>query len=229
MALRSSLRKLYHYLRAVPKSLLFNFYYLPFNQAIRLPLVVSHRVRVERLQGRLLIPKQAKTGKIRFGFGQVQVASPNHSPFVWSVGSNATIRLGERVKIGTGCKLHIDGEFTVNERTNFTGECTVICKKAIKIGGGGLISWQTLLMDSDFHPIVDSVLGTHLNPDSPISIGNNVWIGARTSVNKGVSIGSNTVVGAASHLTKSFLEDDLVLGGNPAKIIGSMENKYFTD
>jgi acetyltransferase-like isoleucine patch superfamily enzyme len=52
----------------------------------------------------------------------------------------------------------------------------------------------------------------------PIKIGNNVWIGGGSIINPGVTIGNNVVVGSGSVVTKSF-GDNVVIAGNPAKII----------
>tara|TARA_B110000503_G_scaffold72285_1_gene111814 strand:- start:1009 stop:1188 length:180 start_codon:yes stop_codon:yes gene_type:complete len=49
-------------------------------------------------------------------------------------------------------------------------------------------------------------------------IGNNVWIGLNSIILKGVSVGDNTIIAAGSVVTKSF-GNNLVIGGNPAKIL----------
>lgn len=52
----------------------------------------------------------------------------------------------------------------------------------------------------------------------PITIGNNVWIGAHVSVLPGVSIGDNTVIGAGSVVTKDIPANVLAYG-NPCRVI----------
>lgn len=52
----------------------------------------------------------------------------------------------------------------------------------------------------------------------PITVGNNVWIGAHVCVLPGVSIGDNTVIGAGSVVTKNIPANVLAYG-NPCKII----------
>ncbi|MDP2573100.1 acyltransferase [Vibrio penaeicida] len=229
MQLTKTLSKIYLYCRAIPKSLLFNFRYLPFSQAIKFPVVVSHRVKFLRLGGVVKIPKSANTGKIRIGFGQVQVADSSRSRMLWSLGESGKVTLGERVKIGTGCKLFIDGNLNIGSNTNLTGESTVVCEKEVRIGDGCLVSWQTIIMDTDFHPIIDTTQNIRLNHDLPISIGDKSWIGARVTMTKGSSIGNNCVVATSTHLHKTYDENDIILGGNPARIIGSMIGKAFTD
>ena len=51
-----------------------------------------------------------------------------------------------------------------------------------------------------------------------VSIGNDVWIGARAIILRGVRIGDGAVIGAGAVVTKD-VEPYAVVGGNPAKII----------
>lgn len=52
----------------------------------------------------------------------------------------------------------------------------------------------------------------------PITIGDNVWIGAGSSILPGVSIGDNTIIGAGSIVTKDIPANVLAVG-NPCKVI----------
>jgi len=52
-----------------------------------------------------------------------------------------------------------------------------------------------------------------------IYIGDNVWIGANVTILPSVTIGNNCIIGAGSVVTKSFKDDNLVIAGNPARII----------
>ena len=52
----------------------------------------------------------------------------------------------------------------------------------------------------------------------PVTVGNNVWIGAGTTVLAGVTIGDNTVIGAGSVVTKS-LPDNVVAVGVPCRVL----------
>src|SRR6056297_1197272 len=53
----------------------------------------------------------------------------------------------------------------------------------------------------------------------PIKIGKNSWIGANATILPGVELGEHVIVAAGAIVTKSFKEKNIVLGGNPAKII----------
>lgn len=57
----------------------------------------------------------------------------------------------------------------------------------------------------------------------PINIGDNCFIGMNSILLGGISIASNCIVGAGSVVTKSFEQEGLVIAGNPARVIGSVE------
>ena len=52
----------------------------------------------------------------------------------------------------------------------------------------------------------------------PITIGNNVWIGAQVCVLPGVTIGDNTVIGAGSVVNRD-IPANVIAAGNPCRVI----------
>ena len=56
----------------------------------------------------------------------------------------------------------------------------------------------------------------------PIHIGNNVWIGANTTVLPEVSIGNNVIIGANSVVTKNIPNNSIAFG-NPCKVVKQKE------
>jgi acetyltransferase-like isoleucine patch superfamily enzyme len=53
----------------------------------------------------------------------------------------------------------------------------------------------------------------------PIVIGNDVWIGAHAVITSGVKIGNGVAVAASAVVTQD-IEDNQIVGGIPAKVIG---------
>lgn len=68
------------------------------------------------------------------------------------------------------------------------------------------------------HPLDVKRRNSGLEYAKPITIGNNVWIGAQVCVLPGVSIGDNTVIGAGSVVTKNIPANVLAYG-NPCRVI----------
>lgn len=57
-----------------------------------------------------------------------------------------------------------------------------------------------------------------------IIIGNNCFIGQRSTILYGVELADNIIVGSGSVVTTSFKESNIIIVGNPARIIGTWNN-----
>ncbi len=68
------------------------------------------------------------------------------------------------------------------------------------------------------HPLDVARRNQGLEYARPITVGNNVWIGAQVCVLPGVTIGDNTVIGAGSVVTKD-IPANVVAAGNPCRVI----------
>lgn len=68
------------------------------------------------------------------------------------------------------------------------------------------------------HPIDVKQRNQGLEYAKPITVGDNVWIGAGVHVMPGVTIGNNVVIGGGSIVVKD-IPDDVVAVGNPCQVI----------
>lgn len=143
------------------------------------------------------------------------------------VGENSFINnsiIGNHVQINRS-NMIVDsklGDYT------YTGMNTVI--KHATIGKFCSISWGVSIAGGNHnyrfispHPFIYlksfGIVNENENLEiEEINIGNDVWIGANTSILPGISIGDGVVVGAGSVVTKD-VPDYAIVAGNPAKII----------
>lgn len=68
------------------------------------------------------------------------------------------------------------------------------------------------------HPIDATERNKGLEYARPITVGNNVWFGAKTCVLPGVTIGDNCVIGAGSVVVHDIPSDSVAVG-NPCRVI----------
>jgi maltose O-acetyltransferase len=72
-----------------------------------------------------------------------------------------------------------------------------------------------------YHPLVAAVRIKGPELASPVTIGDNVWIGGGAIVCPGVEIGANTTIGAGSVVTRSIPEG-VFAAGNPCRVVRSL-------
>jgi len=73
------------------------------------------------------------------------------------------------------------------------------------------------------HPLDATERSKGLEYALPISVGDNVWIGAGVSVLPGVTIGDNCVIGAGSIVARDIPSNSVAVG-NPCKVIKKITN-----
>lgn len=56
-----------------------------------------------------------------------------------------------------------------------------------------------------------------------ISIGDNCFIGMNSTILYGVTLGNNIIVASGSVVCDSFTDEKIIIGGNPARIIGTWD------
>jgi len=76
-----------------------------------------------------------------------------------------------------------------------------------------------IVLTSDYHSIIDSSSGRRVNHAKDIVIGDRVWLCKDFTVLKGAKIGNDSVVGTKSVVTSGTYESNVVLAGNPAKVV----------
>ena len=72
---------------------------------------------------------------------------------------------------------------------------------------------SALIYDTDFHSVQRVPRGEVRS--GPITLGDDVWIGARTAILRGVTIGSRSVIGLGTVVTRDVDPDTLVRPGEP--------------
>ncbi len=104
---------------------------------------------------------------------------------------------------------------TVLKSLALSGGCYIQASEGIYIGENTIWSFNVCIISQD-HDISNF---ENIPISEPIRIGRRCWIGANTTILPGINLGDNTVVGANTVVTKSFPEGNVVIAGNPAKII----------
>lgn len=202
---------------SLPKSLYVCLRLLPFRQAIKLPIYVRYNTKLSSLKGSVIL-KECKRGLIQIGFYYVGVFDKKYSRSILEI--SGIMEIEGRAEFGQGTKICIGkkGHLILGHNFCNTAELTVICFDKIEFKKNVLISWNTLIMDTDFHNVRSTNTGKIGVKQKTIFIGNNVWIGTRAVLLKGVYIPDGCIIGANAVVNKSFSEENCLIAGNPAII-----------
>jgi acetyltransferase-like isoleucine patch superfamily enzyme len=119
--------------------------------------------------------------------------------------------------LARGCRVDIGPDAECSFGASYINcGCRLVIRTGLEIGDGTGIAWGCEIVDADFHQL--NYEGKTERPRK-IRIGNKVWIGAGVRILKGVEIADGCVVAAGTILTKSFLEPNCLIGGNPARVL----------
>ena len=205
----------------LPKTIYLNFKCLPFKQAIKLPILVSSKVVIRKLTAKIEL-HECKTGVIRLGFGNVGIFDRRYSRSI--IEAEGKIIFYGATRLGNGFKLIIGKDAVIEFGKDFRigSEVQFICNKHISLGARSMIAWNSMVMDTDLHGIYDGDTKKRINEDRGIIIGDDVWIGCRSSILKGTNIPNGSVVSSGTIVNSSinkFKKEKCILGGNPIRVL----------
>ena len=128
-----------------------------------------------------------------------------------------------------------DAKITIGDRVGISSSSFWISKE-LTIGNDVKIGADTLIIDTDSHQIdyrlrkkyphnqEEALFLNSQIHSAPITIEDDVWIGAKCIILKGVTIGARSIIGAGSVVTKN-IPSDCIAAGNPCKPIKFLNEK----
>ena len=143
---------------------------------------------------------------------------------VINISYGATASFGNNIKISgtfavrSDANLIIGNDFTVN----INSQILVLEHTEMIIGDDCMFSHDLAFYTNDAHSIFDVKTGQNINstPDinskRKITIGNHVWIGARSIVLYNTTIGDGSIIGAGS-IVKNKIPNNCIAVGTPAR------------
>ena len=157
----------------------------------------------------LPIIQRHRQSEIRIGRGMNLRSTTRSNP----LGPNHPVIISTR---RAGARLTIGADF------GMTGG-SLVCDERISIGDRVWVGANTVIADTDFHPLDPQrrLVAPLDAKTAPISIADDVFIGMNALILKGVSIGAGAVVGAGSVLRRD-VPARAIVAGNPAVVLGEL-------
>lgn len=199
------------------RSLYFNFRYLPFKQAINMPVWITTNFRVHGLKRGQLILCQSNRKSVVFGCWGSPGLQQMKGELLFSKGSRLILRghtvvsQGSVFRMDSGASIDLGGDFYCNKN------CFLRASRNITFGNDCLLGWNVQINTSDGHVILHD--GQQRLSEMPVVIGNYVWITSNTIITKGVSIADGCIIAQGAVVAKSINERNALVGGVIAKVI----------
>ncbi|RPF53949.1 sugar O-acetyltransferase [Aquisalibacillus elongatus] len=114
-----------------------------------------------------------------------------------------------------GYNIHVGEDFFANFNCVFLDVCEIRIGDNCAIAPGVHIYTAT-------HPLNAEERISGIEYGKPVTIEDNVWVGGGAIINPGVTIGDNVVIASGAVITKD-VPSDVLVGGNPAKVIKVIE------
>lgn len=118
---------------------------------------------------------------------------------------------------GVGLKLDYGYNVSVGDNFYCNYDCVMLDVCPITFGDNCMLGPAVQIYTAT-HPLDATERNSGLELGKPITFGDNVWIGGAAVIYPGVTLGNNVVVAGGSVVTKSF-PDNVLIGGNPAKVL----------
>lgn len=215
-----TLKGILRFLPYIHKIIWFNFHYLPFDQAIKLPILL-YRPNLKRCKGLVEIHGTIRTGMIKLGIYIVSTY-PNKG-IVWE--NSGKIVFDGKCTIGNNSYLSIGKHGIMSFGDGFcaTADFRGICYHRIIFGHNILVGWSNTFTDTDFHAFKTGSEDKYVKSMgyAPITIGDNTWFAMRSIILKGTQLPPYSIVGAGSILSRNYMEyrGHCLFAGNPARMI----------
>lgn len=213
-----SLYKKMHILLSIPRTIYFNFKYLPFKQAKKLPIWIANNVRIYNMKGKIILPNDIHLAMIRLGFHTIPIMDKGYTHTILNLEQESILEFKGTAHIGMGSKINVSNKAILILGDNFaiSALSSINCYKKIIFGKDVQLSWSCLLMDSDTHKIFNKD-NLQMNMDKEIIIESKTWIGCNCTILKGTHVSYNTVIGSNSLLSNRHYPGNCILAGQPAE------------
>ena len=159
----------------------------------------------------------------------------------------ARIQIGDHSIVPSEVSLEAYGEGVIHVGVcGILGGVRIAARHEVRIGDRFVCSWNVFIQDFDPHPPIPEMRARQTEatcsnfrptyapppydeqfawafPGKPIIIGDDVWVGANSTILKGAQIGDGCIVAAGAVIPGGTFPKRSVIAGNPGRVVKTLE------
>lgn len=199
---------------SIPKSFYVSLKLCGIKNAFKMPIKVRYNTQICSLRGKVILKK--KQSRLSLGFTEISIFDKKMERCILDV--KGDIILNGSASFGVGARISVgeNGLLDIGNRFQNSAKMTIICTNSISIGDDFLSSWNTFILDSDFHTTKSMSTQKNSIISKPIMIGNNVWMCMNSTILKGVILPEGCIVGASTLVNSGNFEKNSLIVGTSA-------------
>lgn len=201
------------------KTVRFNFHYLPFGQAVKLPIWV-YKADFVCMEGKVEIDSPViKSGMITMGYRETSIYGNNG--IMWE-NKGGTVVFKGQCRIGNDSFISIGPKAKVEFGNDFRNSAALklVSVRGVTFGKCVSIGWDTLVMDTNIHSVYNIKTKEFKKTSGEINIGDYNWFGTNCKVMHSVSTPERCIFGMGTIITRdSIAKPYCVMGGSPVRIL----------
>jgi len=209
------------------KTLYFNFKKFPFDVAKKLPVFFYGKVHFHTIEGQIEIKGPITRAMIGFGQRFEKAKKEKGIAEFWLEGQlvfNGPAHMGKDVLFYIGKEAYCEFGYMAC----LGSDVKLVCTERITLGDWAGIGYESQVIDTNSHPMINTLTGTLYPMSGAIAIGTHNAVSNRVSIMPFTRTPDFCVIASNSLCTKDYtdLGSNVLIGGVPAKLI---KNNYSRD
>jgi acetyltransferase-like isoleucine patch superfamily enzyme len=202
------------------KTLYFNFKKFPVSVALKLPVFFYGPVKFQALSGSVTIDAPIERGMI--GFGQPYEKNTVHAGIA-EVAIRGEVIFKGHMQFGKDYFFYVEKNAVVKfgHMAGIGSHSSLVCMYNISLGNYARISSGSQIMDTNFHPMINTITGERHIIEAPVIIGDYNYISNRVTILRGSITPDFCTVASNTLCTKDYsaFGENVLIGGVPAKLL----------
>ncbi|MFV5691258.1 acyltransferase [Flavobacterium sp. LT1R49] len=202
------------------KTLYFNFKKFPFSTAKKLPVFFYGTVKFASIAGKIEIEGKIKKGMI--GFGQPYELNTLHKGIA-EINILGKIVFKGHVQFGKDYFIYIgeNGYCEFGHMSSLGSYAKLVCIESIVLGSYARFGSECQIIDTNFHPMMNTITEEKFKMTAPIVIGNYNYVASRVSIMQNTKTPDYCTVASNSLCNTDYTSfgSAILIGGIPAKFI----------